>query len=59
MAMIALGYLNGSKYALSTQAPVDGKPVGEKKRVLDSNEARDIEAWLSQRRGKLLSLPEH
>lgn len=49
----------GSKYTLNTQALVDGKPVGEKERVLDSNEAKDIAAWLSQRRGKLLNLTEN
>ena len=50
---------SGSKYALSTQAPVDGKPVGERERVLESNEAKEIAAWLSERRGKLLSLAEN
>ena len=49
----------GSKYGLSVQTLVDGKPVGEKERVLESDEAKDIAAWLSQRRGKLLSSIEN
>jgi hypothetical protein len=48
----------GSKYLLSMQTLVDGKPTGEKERVLESDEAKEIAAWLSGRRGKLLSLPE-
>ena len=42
---------SGNKYALSTQALVDGKHVGEKERVLESNEAKDIAAWVSSHRG--------
>ncbi len=49
----------GSKYGLSTQPLADGKPVREKERVLESNEVKDIAAWLSQRRGRLLSLEEN
>ena len=48
----------GSKYVLSAQILEDGRPVGEREKVLESNEAKDIAAWLSQRRGKLLSLTE-
>jgi len=47
------------KYGLSIQTPVDGKLVGEKERVLESDEAKDIAAWLSKQRGKLLSLAEN
>ena len=43
----------GSKYRLSIQALIDGKPAGEKERVLESDEPKDIAAWLSKRRGKL------
>ena len=50
---------SGNKYVLSMQALVDGKPVGGKERVLDSNEAKDMATWLSQRRGKRLSLTEN
>lgn len=49
----------GSKYGLSIQTLVDGKLVGEKERVLESDEAKDIAAWLSKRRGRLLSLAEN
>ena len=48
----------GNKYVLSTQMLEDGKPVGEKEKVLESNEAKDIAVWLSERRGRLLSLAE-
>ena len=48
----------GSKYILSTQTLVEGKPDGEKTLVLGSDEAKDVAAWLSERRGKLLSLAE-
>ena len=41
----------GSKYGLSIQTLVDGKPAGEKERVSESNEARDIAAWVSRHRG--------
>ena len=47
------------KYLLSRQTLVDGKPTGGKEQVLESDEAKDIAAWLSERRGKLLSLPEN
>jgi len=43
----------GSKYRLSIQTLIDGKPAGEKERVLESDEPKDIAAWLSKRRGKL------
>ena len=43
----------GSKYRLSIQTLIDGKPVGEKERVLETDEAKDLAAWLSERRGKL------
>jgi len=49
----------GSKYGLSIQTLVDAKPVVKKERVLESDEAKDIAAWLSQRRGKPLSLAEN
>jgi hypothetical protein len=48
----------GSKYILSTQTVEDAKPTGEKERLLESDEAKDIAAWLSQRRGKLSNLAE-
>ena len=47
------------KYLLSMQTLVDGKPTGGKEQVLESDEAKDIVAWLAERRGKLLSLPEN
>ena len=43
----------GSKYRLSIQTLIDGKPAGEKERVLETDEAKDLAAWLSERRGKL------
>ncbi len=43
----------GSKYALSTQALVGGRSVGERERVLNSDEAREIAVWLLERRGNL------
>ena len=46
----------GSKYGLSIQTLVDGKPGAEKGLVLESDEAKDIAAWLLKRRAKLLSL---
>jgi len=49
----------GSKYRLSIQTLIDGKPVGERERVSESHEAKDIAAWLSERRAKLLSLTEN
>ena len=48
----------GHKYILSTQALVEGKPDGEKTLILESDEVKDIVAWLSERRGRLLSLAE-
>jgi hypothetical protein len=36
----------GSKYELSLQTLADGKLVGEKEWVLESDEAKDIAAWL-------------
>ena len=42
-----------SKYRLSIQTLIDGKTAGEKERVLESDEPKDIAAWLSKRRGKL------
>ena len=48
----------GSKYVLSMQPLVDGKPVGEKGNALESNEAKHVAAWLRERQGKLLSLVE-
>ena len=47
------------KYLLNVQTLVDGKPTGEKEQVLESDEAKDIAAWLSERRVKLLSLAEN
>ena len=47
------------KYLLNVQTLVDGKPTGGKEQVLESDEAKKIAAWLSERRGKLLSLPEN
>ena len=49
----------GSKYKLSIQTLVDGKPAGEKEQVLQSDKVKDLAAWLSERRGKLLSLTEN
>ena len=48
----------GSRYRLSMQSPPDGKAEGEKELVSESNEARDLAIWLSERRGKLLNLAE-
>jgi len=48
-----------SKYRLSIQTLIGGKPAGEKEWVLESDEAKNIAAWLSERRAKLLSLPEN
>lgn len=44
---------------MSIQTLVNSKPEGEKERVLESNEAKDVAVWLSQRRGQLVSLPEN
>jgi hypothetical protein len=41
----------GLKYILSVQALVEGKPNGEKTLVLESDEAKDIAAWVSHHRG--------
>ena len=41
----------GNKYILSTQTLVNGKPDGEKTLVLESNEVKDIAAWVSCHRG--------
>ena len=49
----------GSKYVLSIQTLVDGKPVGEKESALESDEVKEIVAWLSKRRGSLLSSVEN
>ena len=47
------------KYLLNVQTLVDAKPVGEKERVLESDEARGIATWLYQRRGKILISDEN
>ena len=47
------------KYLLNVQTLIDGKPTGGKEQVLESDEAKEIAAWLSERRGKLLSLLEN
>ena len=47
------------KYLLNVQTLVDGKPTGRKEQALESDEAKEIAAWLSERRGKLLSLAEN
>ena len=49
----------GRKYELSLQTPVDSKLAGGKERVLESDEAKDIAAWLSKQKGKLLNLAEN
>jgi len=49
----------GSKYSLSIQTLIDGKPARVKELVSESNEAKDIAAWLSKRRAKLLRLTEN
>ena len=49
----------GSKYILSIQTLVKGKPDGEKALVLESGEAKDIAAWLSKQKGKPLNLAEN
>jgi hypothetical protein len=41
----------GHKYILSTQTMVEGKADWEKTLVLESDEAKDIAAWVSRRRG--------
>ncbi|MFC1934618.1 hypothetical protein ACFLXX_05700 [Chloroflexota bacterium] len=43
----------GRKYILSTQTLINGKPVGEKTLVMESDEAKDIAAWVSHHRGLL------
>jgi len=43
---------------LSIHPLIDGKLVGEKERALESDEVKDIAAWLSDRRGRLLTLAE-
>jgi len=48
----------GSKYVLSMQTLENGKPVGEKGNVLESNEAKHIAAWLRERQGRLLNSVE-
>ena len=40
----------------SVQTLMDGKPAGERERVLDPDEAKGVAVWLSQGRAKLLSL---
>lgn len=47
------------KYLLSVRTLVDGKPMGKKEQVLVSDEAKEMAAWLSERRGKLLSFSEN
>jgi hypothetical protein len=47
----------GRKYILSMQALVECKPNGEKTLVLESNEAKDIAAWVSRSRG--VPYPSH
>ena len=46
----------GRKYGLSLQASVDSKLKEEKEPVLESDEAKDIAAWLTKRKVKLLNL---
>ena len=48
-----------SKYRLSIQTLIDGKLQGEKERVLETDEPKDVAAWLSKRRCKLLSVSEN
>ena len=42
----------GSRYILSTQTLVEGKPEGQKTLVLESDEVKDIAAWVSRHRGR-------
>jgi hypothetical protein len=41
----------GGKYILSTQKLVEDNPNRERALVLESNEAKDIAAWVSRHRG--------
>lgn len=49
----------GRKYELSLQTLSDSKVEGGGERVLESDEAKDIAAWLSKQKGKLLNLTEN
>ena len=49
----------GSKYVLSTQILEGGKTVGEREKVLESDEEKSIATWLYKRGVKLLSLAEN
>lgn len=48
----------GRKYILCTQPLVEGKPDGVKTLILESDEVKDIAAWLSEQRGRVLSFAE-